>query len=414
MAWPRQAPPKSRPPRMPGDEMQAEPARLWHDALAALDGTAAPQRAEPALSPVARYVDPARHAAELALLRTLPHALAPRASLARPGDWLATAWLGVPILLVRDAGGVLRAFVNVCRHRGAVLVPGEACGHDRERFVCPYHSWTYDASGRLAGRPHEADFPHVPRKTAGLVALPVAERCGLVWVVPTAGAAFDWDAWFGPLAAEVESLGCDAGARSPHARRFEQPSNWKLVLDANLESYHFQYAHRATIAHLFHDNLVQHASFGRHQRIVLPKRSLAEAAAADPGAPVTWDRLGRHANVIYFFFPSTFLLWEGDHVNGFSVAPIAADRCLTSSWMLVPERHAERRALEHWKRNWQIFWDAIDEDYALAASMQVGAASGANAALAFGRNEFACDRFERDVEALLEAAAARTAATPST
>ncbi len=54
-----------------------------------------------------------------------------------------------------------------------------------------------------------------------------------------------------------------------------QPSNWKPVLDANLESYHFLYAHRDTIAHLFHDNLVQQESFGRHQRIVLPKRLAA-------------------------------------------------------------------------------------------------------------------------------------------
>jgi phenylpropionate dioxygenase-like ring-hydroxylating dioxygenase large terminal subunit len=228
------------------------------------------------------------------------------------------------------------------------------------------------------------------------VALPVALRCGLVWVVPEAVDGFDWDDYFGPMAATLEGLGYDDRSVSPHERRFVQPSNWKLVLDANLESYHFQYAHRETIAHLFHDNLVQQESFGRHQRIVLPKRSLA-SAAGDPD----WALLGRHSNIIHFFFPSTFLLWEGDHVNGFCVTPKSAGSCDAASWMLVPAAGHARRAPEHWSRNWTIFWDAIDEDFALAASMQRGLASGANSALNFGTGEFACDLFERAIDELI-------------
>jgi len=214
--------------------------------------------------------------------------------------------------------------------------------------------------------------------------------------VPEAVERFDWDDYFGPMAETLESLGYDGQSVSPHERRFVQPSNWKLVLDANLESYHFQYAHRDTIAHLFHDNLVQQESFGRHQRIVLPKRSLA-AAEGDPG----WELLGRHANIIHFFFPSTFLLWEGDHLNGICVTPRTAAAADARSWMLVPAAGHARRGPEHWSRNWAIFWDAIDEDFALAASMQRGLASGANTALSFGTAEFACDLFERAVEALI-------------
>ena len=146
---------------------------------------------------------------------------------------------------------------------------------------------------------------------------------------------------------------------------------------------------------------MQQQSFGRHQRIVLPKRSLAEAAGDGTAGPVTWELLGRHSNIIYFFFPSTFLLWEGDHVNGFSVTPESVAGSACASWMLVPAAGHARRAAEHWSRNWKIFWDAIDEDFALAASMQRGLASGANRSLHFGRSEFACDLFERELEALL-------------
>lgn len=373
-----------------------DPRRLWEEARRAIAG-ASPQRGAAARSPVARYLDPSRHAREVAALRRLPHAIGPAARLVAPGDWLSTELLGVPILAVRGDDGVLRAFINVCRHRGARVAPAQGCGAGKARFVCPYHSWTYDACGALVGRPHEGDFPHVPRAAAALVALPVAERCGLVWAVPEAIDGFDWNGYFGPLADELEQLGHDSSAASPHERRFAQPSNWKLVLDANLESYHFQYAHRATIAHLFHDNLVQQASYGPHQRIVLPKRSLADAAGDDAG----WAELGRHSNIIYFFFPGTFLLWEGDHANVFNVTPAAAASCATSSWMIVPAAMNTARAPEHWERNWKIFWEAIDEDFALAASMQSGLASGANAALNFGANEFACELFERAVEELI-------------
>ena len=369
---------------------------LWDAARTAIGGTE-PQRGSTAASPVTRYLDPARHDRETLALRRLPHAVGPASRVSAVGDWFATELLGVPVLAARGDDAVLRAFINVCRHRGAIVAPAGQCGSGRTRFVCPYHSWTYDCRGTLVGRPHETDFPDVPRAAASLVELQVAVRCGLVWVVPQPMNAFDWGAYFGPMADELERLGYDATAASPHERRFVQPSNWKLVLDANLESYHFQYAHRATIAHLFHDNLVQQESFGRHQRIVLPKRTLADAPAAD----VSWELLGRHSNIIYFFFPATFLLWEGDHLNGFSVTPQSVSSCAAASWMLVPAAGHVKRSAEHWSRNWKIFWDAIDEDFALAASMQQGLASGANTALNFGRNEFACELFEREIDALI-------------
>ena len=374
------------------------PIRLWRDAKRAIDRIE-PQRGTPSTSPIGRYLDPDRHALELRALRRLPHAIGPVSRLTTAGDWLSTQLLGVPVVAVRGSDGEVRAFINVCRHRGALVVPPNACGAGKARFVCPYHSWTYDDRGALVGRPHEADFAHVPQAEAGLVPLPVTERFGLVWVVPERTEAFDWAGYFGAMGAELEGLGYGAAAASPHERRFEQPANWKLLLDANLESYHFQYAHRETIAHLFHDNVVQHASFGEHQRIVLPKRSLEGDA---PEAAAAWNQLGRHSNIIYFFFPSTYLLWEGDHANVFNLTPLAPAATLTASWMLVPPAFAAARPAAHWARNWQIYWDAIDEDFALAASMQRGLGSGANTELRFGSNEFACDLFERAVEARLD------------
>ena len=86
---------------------------------------------------------------------------------AAPGSYLATDAGGVPILVVRDAEGELRAFLNVCRHRGAVLTEG--CG-TRETIQCHYHAWTYDLDGSLRAAPRsdrepgfdKADWPLLP------------------------------------------------------------------------------------------------------------------------------------------------------------------------------------------------------------------------------------------------------------
>ncbi len=348
-------------------------------------------------SPVRRYLDPERHEAEHRALRHWPLPVAAAGRVARPGDWLGTSAHGVPVLLARAADGVLRAFANVCRHRGAGLVREGDGGQVRERFVCPYHSWTYASDGRCVGRPHEADFTHAPREAMGLAQLPCTERLGLVWVVATPGARFDFDAYFGPLGAELQALGFDEHSAVPHERRFVQPSNWKLVCDANLEAYHFAYAHRDTLAGLFHDNLMVHDSFGAHQRIVLPRHAFAELA----GVPATLEGFAKAINTVYFFFPATLLLWEGDHLNGFCLSPLRPDACQVEAWTIVPGTHLRDREPGYWQRNHEMFWTVIDEDMALAASMQRGLDSGANEHLCFGTSEFACGLFEDAVERLL-------------
>ncbi len=372
---------------------------LFAQALAAIEGRSK-QRGEPAASPVSRYLDPDRHARELAALRRLPVAVAPSAWLRDAGDWVTRNVHGVPVLLLRDERGALRAFVNVCRHRGAELLPAGQRGSLRSRIVCPYHSWSYAGDGRCIGRPHEADFAHLPRERAGLVPLAVAERCGLAWVVADRDADVDWHTWFGAYGDALDSLGYDARTACTHERCFEHPANWKLLLDGNLETYHFQYAHRATISHLFHDNLLLHESLGNdHQRLVLPKRSLREL---DLASPIDVQTLGRHCNIIWFFFPATLVLWEGDHVNIAVVSPLAPDHCKVEGWLLAPEPVFAKRQPDYWQQNRDIFWRTLDEDFALAASIQRGLASGANDALHFGASEIGPDLFERAVERLID------------
>src|SRR5271154_6137817 len=136
-------------------------------------------------APVREYFDPARYDNEVGLLfRRYPVVVAFSGQLRKPGDFVTHTDTGQPILVVRGTDGILRAFLNVCRHRSA-SVEQKPCGSNKRAFVCAYHGWSYDLTGRLVGVTDGAAFGELDRSKHGLRRLKVAEKYGLVWVVPT-------------------------------------------------------------------------------------------------------------------------------------------------------------------------------------------------------------------------------------
>ena len=163
------------------------------------------------------------------------------AQVAEPGSF-ATALAGeLPVVVVRGADGELRAFVNVCRHRGSLVCEGEG---RRESLQCPYHAWTYDLDGRLRAAPRTDREPGFDRERLGLVPV-AAERWGpFVFVNPDAGAP--------PLAEQLGELpglladgGIDLDALSFWGRLEgeEYAANWKVCAENYLECYHCAVAH---------------------------------------------------------------------------------------------------------------------------------------------------------------------------
>jgi phenylpropionate dioxygenase-like ring-hydroxylating dioxygenase large terminal subunit len=155
---------------------------------------------------------------------------------------------GEPIIVLRDQDGRMRAMSNVCRHRMSTLLEGR--GNTRA-IVCPYHAWTYATDGRLLALPRPDTFPGLDKAGYGLAELPSCEAGGLIWFSPVP------DAEFG----EAITLGADFDAfamRDLHlfARKtHDVAANWKLIMDAFLESYHVTRLHAATIGPFFKDGI---------------------------------------------------------------------------------------------------------------------------------------------------------------
>lgn len=346
---------------------------------------------------VAQYTSEAVSQQELGLLRQHPQPVAASSSLASPGAWLSLTHVGIPLLLVRQQDGLVQAFLNVCRHRGARVVPeggGDGGDSTARAFVCPYHAWTYRPDGSLRGVPESFGFPCLKQEESGLRKLAVAERAGIVWVVlePSRSETDPGES----LGALMDNLASLAGLGTPVAfspRSYEVAANWKLLVDGAFEAYHFKVAHRKTIAHMFVDNMQVVDEFGLHRRLYLIKAKFSqdkpEATGFDPR---------RYGNLTYFFFPNTTILVQPDHAQLSSLEPLSAGRTRVHELTLIPQAPTSDKAAAHWEANVELYRRTLAEDYALAESIQAGLASGANDALTFGTFEYSAPRFHAQLQ----------------
>ncbi|MFO0997692.1 MAG: SRPBCC family protein [Alphaproteobacteria bacterium] len=350
--------------------------------------------------PVEDYLAPERHAHEMAaLFRRYPLIVAQSSELAGPGAFVTHDLAGVPILLVRGEGGEIGAFLNVCRHRGARLVVS-AHGQIGTAITCPYHAWIYDRSGALVRTSDEESFAGLDRVGHGLTRLPVVERHGLVWVQPSPGdAALDIDRFLGALADDFASF--DLGGSVLYAPgEIRCAINWKVMVDTFLEDYHFRYVHGRSVYRFYLDNAAVYERFGPHIRYVIPKRTLLDLKGTDP---VHW-RLREHANILYYIFPNTVIVFVADHAAIFAMFPDGATRSVMRLSFCLPETPSSDKARSYWERNANLIRTALDEDFRVAEGVQAGFTSGANTHLVFGRYEKGLAFFHQALEEALSAA----------
>jgi phenylpropionate dioxygenase-like ring-hydroxylating dioxygenase large terminal subunit len=346
---------------------------------------------------VARYTDPQRLTDEQALLRRTPAFVGFSAKLEKPGDYLTHDLLGLPILVLRDHDGVLRAFLNVCRHRGAKLV-WEKGGCGRRAFTCPYHAWSYDLRGSLRGIPHEAGFAGLDRAQHGLVALPVAEAFGLVFVLADPQQPdYDFAGFLSGIRDDLEDFGL-SGYLLHDEREIGLNCNWKVVIEGGLETYHVQHAHKRTIAPMFADNVAVADRLEPHMRLYFTKRIAAELVSGDVAGGIR-----EYGNPLYYIFPNLIILVQPDHATVMAVHSSGTDACIVHGGALVPAQTEKGpagtpKANAHWDRNVKIFWDALDEDFQMGQAIQAGFRSGANSHITFGRFEQGCAWFHDSLD----------------
>ncbi|KAA1394228.1 aromatic ring-hydroxylating oxygenase subunit alpha [Aeromicrobium ginsengisoli] len=351
----------------------------------------------------AEFTDPVLAARERDLVfGRVPSIVAHGSELPKTYDFKTIRMPRNNVIISRQKDGGVKAFVNLCRHRGALLEE-ESCGK-RRLFSCPYHRWSYDIDGSLRTITRDNTVGEVDRTTLGLVELPCEERHGFVWIVDRVGAPIDVAGWLGEEFDEILS-GYELG--SLHCVReegFDEPVNWKIMQDAFLDGYHIQYAHPNTAGKIIHTNIMAFEDFGSHARFVAPRKTIDRWLEEDPGD----ESLVNYVTETHFLGPNSTLLKQPDHFQLLTFRPHHSDpaRSVMEMRLIVPS--PEKAGIEQakwerlWEKNWQILLDVLHaEDFPVLRASQRGMSSRDSGPMLLGRNEVANHLFRRTIQRLL-------------
>lgn len=230
--------------------------------------------------------------------------------LAAAGDHIVAEVAGVPLLVVRQDDGTLKALHNVCRHRAGPLATCN--GRGARRLRCHYHGWTYDLTGQLRVAPEMAEAEGFD---AAAIHLPQAQVCawqGLVFV------ALDADVpAFADVVAGIEQRIAPIDMRQfQFAKRdvYTVDCNWKVYIDNYLEGYHVPFVH---------PGLSQVIDYGEYEIEAYPWYALQHAPMRK-GA----DVYGAGTAFYYFLFPNTMLNIVDGRLQTNRVLPVGPDSCI--------------------------------------------------------------------------------------
>jgi phenylpropionate dioxygenase-like ring-hydroxylating dioxygenase large terminal subunit len=342
------------------------------------------------------YHDPEFFEAEKkAFLRAAPQIVCHESEIADPGEWRSLEYLGESVIVIRGDDGAVRAFSNVCRHRGSRLVDGT--GGCAKVLTCPYHAWSYARDGRLVGVPHRQEYPGLRIEDHGLFPVALENWRGFLFVTLEPGI---------PSVAEIMAPYEEEIA--PY--RFEELRvlgritirprhlNWKTIADNYSDHLHIPVGHPGLTR-----------LFGRSYRIEAQdwvdkmEGDLVEKESANPSER-TYQRYmpkvdhlpeSHQRKWLYFkLFPNVAFDIYPDQVDFMQFIPVSStESLLREISYALPDDRREMRAVRY--LNWRINRRVNAEDTELITRVQLGMQSPAYVAGPLGTSEVCLRSFSR-------------------
>ena len=271
-----------------------------------------------------------------------------------PGSFLTAEVAVWPILVVRDQEGVLRAFLNVCRHRAAPLLT-EPCG-SVTKLRCRYHGWTYDLAGRLRGTPEFEGVADFRREDNGLRQIEV-ETWGPLIAVRVASGKGSFAEHIAPMP-DRTAAGL-AGLEFAERREYTLACNWKVCVDNYLDGgYHVNTVHPALAGML--DYSQYRAETFAHSSVQTSPLTTASGSVR-AGVAQYW-----------FVFPNFMLNLYDGVMDTNLVLPLGPDRC-----RVVFDFYFARGDAEFRMKSIATAHQIQEEDLGICEEVQRGLASGA-------------------------------------
>jgi len=297
------------------------------------------------------------------------------AELAQPGDYAVRTAGGESVIVVRGQDGTVRAFYNVCRHRGTRLCEAER-GRLSETIQCPYHAWTYTLDGTLIGAPHMNEVAGFDKRDYPLHQVALAEWEGFLFIT-LAEEPEPFARAFAPLEGRFSRFNI-ASLRSAGRIDYDVHANWKLVFQNFSECLHCPIIHpglaKLTPYTSGENDLFDGPYLGGYMVITAPGGSLTMSGRAC--APAVGDLPAEDQHRVYFYtiFPNLLLSLHPDYVMFHTLWPQAPDRTrITCEWLFHPDAFGQPGfdpddAVRFWDETNRQDWHICEQSHAGIAS----------------------------------------------
>ncbi len=299
-------------------------------------------------------------------------------AISRPGDYFLRTVGADSVIVLRDATGGIRAFHNVCRHRGTRLCEA-AAGRFSKSIQCPYHAWTFALDGSLIGAPSMDELADFDRADYPLHVVQTAIWEGFIFLRIEEMPDIPFEESHAPLMARLSRFSLPV-LKTVEQREYTVRANWKLLFENYSECYHCPTVHPALVelspADSGENDLVAGAFLGGFMVVRRPGGSMSlsgEACATSLGDLPAEDR----QRVYYYsIFPNMLLSLHHDYVMFHTLWPEAPDRTrVECAWLFHPD--AMDRA-DFRPKDGVEFWDITNrQDWHICEQSQLGVASSA-------------------------------------
>ena len=304
---------------------------------------------------------------------------------AEPAQAIVRDVAGRSVIITRNNEGELRAFLNVCRHRGSRLV-GEDCTLRAGRIRCPYHAWAYDLDGHCIGTPlfEGSDIPEDMRAAFDMGDVKAFDRAdyplfevsvaewGPLILVSLDPEPIPLSEWLGDLPDRLAGYEV-ASWELQAAKNYDIGANWKLVAENFMEYYHLPWVH---------PELAKVSRIQDHYRYQGPGMYTGMTTTPISGDNPAWLALPPHSAVtgadlragrFMLLFPNATLSVLPNHMFVMILDPIAADRTLERTYLMTHPETMEGPGADAALADLLGFWDHVNlEDIEIVENVQAG------------------------------------------
>ena len=335
------------------------------------------------IKPVADYTDNEIISSEVnKIFYDHPVPIALSAEFKENNSYKAAKVIDTPLLITRGEDGVVRTFINICKHRGAPVCP-EGTGK-KSKFNCTYHGWMYNNTGNLVNIFKSDTFGDIDKSKIKLTELFCEERSGFIWACLNPDIKYDLNQWMNGFDAELDDIDLE-NWHLFKSIKINGPM-WKICWDGYTDGYHHHMVHPETVGKNTIVNLIAHDTYGPHQRFAFGLKNIDELSDIEEK---DWEP-ENHLRLIHSVFPnSSISAIQNEHCLVSIIFPSPdLQETVTTQYILCLKEPKTKEEIKKAEEFAELSRAAIiDEDYPINFKIQESIHSKANTEFLFGKNE---------------------------